>query len=274
MNLIKSSVEEWVQENSLQGAYKQIEKAARICYKSELGENPAEFVDKLVSNGHMAMLEHGIIYLRIEYNHLAHNHALNQSVNKLLSSPYVKFRTLDINGRPIEWHITANMRVFYELDVLELLQYAVIPDDSYEKVKCFHFVLNRAIANEFVRHRKFSFAQESTRFCNYSKDKFDNQVTFVISDEVENSSSKDLFKRAMADAERHYLTALKDGLKPEEARDLLPLSTKTELVMTGFLSDWQHFLDLRSIGSTGRPHPEAKKLADQVKDVLYGSEKA
>ena len=274
MNLIKSSVEEWVQENSLQGAYKQIEKAARICYKSELGKNPAEFVDKLVSNGHMAMLEHGIIYLRIEYNHLAHNPELNQSVNKLLSSPYVKFRTLDINGRPTEWHITANMRVFYELNVLELLQYAVTPDDSYEKVKCFHFVLNRAIANEFVRHRKFSFAQESTRFCNYSKDKFDNQVTFVISDEVENSSSKDLFKRAIADAERHYLTALKDGLKPEEARDLLPLSTKTELIMTGFLSDWQHFIDLRSIGSTGRPHPEAKKLADQIKDVLYGSEKA
>lgn len=274
MNLIKSSVEEWVQENSLQGAYKQIEKAARICYKSELGKNPAEFVDKLVSNGHMAMLEHGIVYLCMEYNHLACNPALNQSVYKLLSSPYVKFRILDINGSPTEWHITANMRVFYELGVLELLQYAVTPDDSYEKVRCFHFVLNRAIANEFVRHRKFSFAQESTRFCNYSKDKFDNQVTFVISDNIENSSSKDLFKRAMADAERHYLTALKDGLKPEEARDMLPLSTKTELVMTGFLSDWQHFIDLRSVGSTGRPHPEAKKLADQVKEILYGSTKA
>ena len=273
MNLIKSSVEEWVQENSLQGACKQIEKAARVCYKSDLGKNPAEFVDKLVSNGHMAMLEHGILYLRIEFNHLL-DHTVHKSVNKLLSSPYVKFKTLGVNGKPIEWHITANMRVFYELNVLDLLQYAVTPDDSYEKVRCFHFALNRAIANEFVRHRKFSFAQESTRFCNYSKDKFDNQVTFVISDDVENSSSKDLFKRAMADAERHYLTALKDGLKPEEARDMLPLSTKTELVMTGFLSDWQHFIDLRSIGSTGRPHPEAKKLADQVKEILYGSTNA
>lgn len=151
MNLIKSSVEEWVQENSLQGAYKQIEKAARVCYKSDLGKNPAEFVDRLVSNGHMAMLEHGIIYLRIEYNYLACYPALNKCVNRLI---------------------------------------------------------------------------------------------------------------------------LKDGLKPEEARDMLPLSTKTELVMTGFLSDWQHFIDLRSIGSTGRPHPEAKKLADQVKEILYGSTKA
>ena len=132
MNLIKSSVEEWVQENSLQGAYKQIEKAARVCYKSDLGKNPAEFVDKLVSNGHMAMLEHGILYLRIEFNHLL-DHTVHKSVNKLLSSPYVKFKTLGVNGKPIEWHITANMRVFYELNVLDLLQYAVTPDDSYER---------------------------------------------------------------------------------------------------------------------------------------------
>lgn len=269
MNLIKSSVDEWVQETTHDGAYKQIEKAARICYKSDLGKNPAEFVDKLITNGHMAMLEHGVLYLKIEYNTLACNPAIGNAMNRLLASPYVKFRTLDINGRLTEWHITANMRVFYELNVLELLQFAVIPDSSYEKVRCFHFVLSRAIANEFVRHRKFSFAQESTRFCNYSKDKFDNQVTFILSDEIENSSSKDLFKKAMADAERHYLTALKNGLKPEEARDMLPLATKTELVMTGFESDWRHFIDLRSIGSTGRPHPEAKKLADQIKAVIY-----
>lgn len=269
MNLIKSSVEEWVQESTLEGAYKQIEKAARICYKSELGKNPAEFVDKLISNGHMAMLEHGIVYLKIDYNTLACNLGLGNVMNRLLSSPYVKFRTLDINGKPTEWHITANMRVFYELNVLELLQYAVTPDSSYERVKCFHFVLSRAIANEFIRHRKFSFAQESTRFCNYSKDKFDNQVTMIIPDIIEESTEKDLFKKAMADAERHYLTSLKNGLKPEDARDMLPLATKTELVMTGFESDWRHFVDLRSNGSTGRPHPEAKKLADQIKSVIY-----
>lgn len=127
---------------------------------------------------------------------------------------------------------------------------------------------------EFVRHRVFSFAQESTRYCNYSKDKFGNEVTFIIpcwlgwdeqnihygDFEKSGSGSIDsgLFINSLLDAEDYYLCLLKEGWKPQEARAILPNSLKTELVMTGFTSDWEHFFELRDDGSA---HPQAQELA-------------
>lgn len=150
---------------------------------------------------------------------------------------------------------------------------------------------------EFVRHRVFSFAQESTRYCNYSKDKFGNELTFIIpnwlsipeggyelfeeDDTVEGLScyslsneewaTKDLgvkaFLRGCDDAELTYFELLKQGWKPQEARAVLPNSLKTELVMTGFVSDWKRFFRLRSrIAKTGKPHPQAQELADPLMD--------
>lgn len=131
---------------------------------------------------------------------------------------------------------------------------------------------------EFVRHRVMSFAQESTRYCNYSKDKFDNQVTFVIpnwcNSLVEGSEQKYSpfeingdeveFMDAIQNAQNYYLSLLKLGWKPQEARAVLPNSLKTELVVTGFTSDWNHFFDLRARGTTGAPHPQAKELAEPL----------
>ena len=127
---------------------------------------------------------------------------------------------------------------------------------------------------EFIRHRVFSFAQESTRYCNYSKDKFSNEVTFIIpcwlgwdeqnihygDFEKSGSGSIDsgLFINSLLDAEDYYLCLLKEGWKPQQARAVLPNSLKTELVMTGFTSDWKHFFKLRDAGSA---HPQAQELA-------------
>lgn len=139
---------------------------------------------------------------------------------------------------------------------------------------------------EFVRHRVFSFAQESTRYCNYSKDKFGNEITFILPcwvDEAQlgNHNSKDIIEEAgdigqwakdseiselvfllsLAESEERYLSLLNLGWKPQEARAVLPNSLKTELVMTGFTSDWKHFFMLRSNKyGKGGAHPSADEL--------------
>lgn len=142
---------------------------------------------------------------------------------------------------------------------------------------------------EFVRHRVFSFAQESTRYCNYSKDKFGNELTFIepcwLEDyNYEGNTYYNGFLVALRAAEANYLDLLKQwedkipdkryktGFRnnpwtPQQARAVLPNALKTELVMTGFVSDWKHFFSLRSrIAQTGKPHPQAQELADPLMD--------
>lgn len=143
---------------------------------------------------------------------------------------------------------------------------------------------------EFVRHRVFSFAQESTRYCNYSKDKFDNEITFIkplwIKDELhcpsvhrvydylynetyleEKIPPQDRFIFGLEVAEDIYLKLIDSGWKPQEARAVLPNALKTELVMTGFVSDWKHFFGLRAEKlAKGKPHPQASELATPLYD--------
>lgn len=106
--------------------------------------------------------------------------------------------------------------------------------------------------------RVFSFAQESTRYCNYSKDKFGNELTFIQPLWLEDIDSNLDFKDCLQHSELAYFNLLDRGWKPQEARAILPNSLKTELVMTGFVSDWKHFFKLRDAGSA---HPQAQELA-------------
>ena len=127
------------------------------------------------------------------------------------------------------------------------------------------FTCDRAIANELVRHRIASFSQESTRYCNYSKEKFGSELTFIKppwwDDEGEQADNlrQDLEVGLIA-AEKYYLEMLSDGAKPEEARALLPLCLKTELVMTANLREWRHIFQLRAADMTGKAHPQMKEL--------------
>lgn len=139
--------------------------------------------------------------------------------------------------------------------------------------------------------RVFSFAQESTRFCNYNKDKFNDEITYIIPSwitdihsensydielvnnyplaETENMSSESIeFIRSLVYSESSYFTLLKAGWKSQQARQVLPNALKTELVMTGFESDWKHFFDLRCAKNA---HPDAQKLANELKELIYGS---
>lgn len=121
------------------------------------------------------------------------------------------------------------------------------------------FICDRGVSHELVRHRVASFAQESTRYCNYGKT---GDVTFIRPlFFTEDSPEMDNWAELMMLAEEHYLDLLKEGRSPQEARAVLPNSLKTEVVMTANLREWRHFFLLRAVGTTGKPHPQMREVA-------------
>lgn len=124
------------------------------------------------------------------------------------------------------------------------------------------FVVDRGISHELVRHRLASFAQESTRYCNYSKDDFGSEITFIIPEYLEyKSEGWNIWKESMKQSEDAYFKMLDFGLSPQQARAVLPNSLKTEVVMTANLREWRHFFKLRALGTTGKPHPQMLEVA-------------
>lgn len=124
------------------------------------------------------------------------------------------------------------------------------------------FVVDRGISHELVRHRLASFAQESTRYYNYSKDDFGSEITFIIPEYLEyKSEGWNIWKESMKQAEDAYFKMLDFGLSPQQARAVLPNSLKTEVVMTANLREWRHFFKLRALGTTGKPHPQMLEVA-------------
>lgn len=286
MKLIKQSFEILDQQCGLEGIYKQIEISGRTCYKSEdkITEDSAEeFVDRMIKSGHGAMLEHGTVYLAMPVETMLPIEA--NGWGKYTKNPYSKgFKVCNVNGQK-RVAITTNLRVLVENGWLDDLQYICEPTEYHEKRITVKFITDQGILREFTRHRVFSFAVESTRYCNYTKDKFSNEVTFIqpnwISDkDIENYHmdfgyftdqdtnhiiAVNRFMNALKNAEYFYMELIKLGWKPQQARNILPLATKCDMVMTGFVSDWKHFFELRDAVSA---HPQAQELAHPLHETF------
>ena len=280
MKLIKPYFEIWEQPAGLEGVYKQIERVGRVCYKSEdkITEDSAKpFVDRMIKSGHGAMLEHGTVYLFCPTEEYVDSNGDVQYYNPLEKYQNNNYSALVDSNKGI--YVTTNLRVLVENGWMGDLQYLCEPTEFHEKRITVHFVCDRGVSHEFVRHRVMSFAQESTRYCNYSKDKFDNQVTFVIpswcNSLIEGSEQKYftfeinrdevVFMDALQNAQNSYLSLLKLGWKPQEARDVLPLGIKSELISCGFEDAWENFIRRRSpkYGDPGA-HPMAAEIANKL----------
>lgn len=134
------------------------------------------------------------------------------------------------------------------------------------------FVCDRGVSHEIVRHRLASFAQESTRYCNYSKDKFGQEITVIEPLFWERESVLyDAWKKACLTAELAYFDLLACGASPQEARSVLPNSLKTEIVITMNIREWRHFFKLRAIGTTGAPHPQMRQVAGMAFEMFKES---
>ena len=290
MRLINSSVDVVKPTGyTLQDIYEQIELAGRTCYKSEdkiTEESAKGFVDRMITSKHNAMLEHGTVYLTITPQY-------NGVVDKYRDNKYSIVKIISTSKSTENCYITTNYRVLVENDWLEDLKYLCEPTQYHEKRITARFICDRGVSHELVRHRVFSFAQESTRYCNYSKDKFGGELTFIIpsciKDIPNNISFNDsisvtdfvwkrydngdltlnvdkftqVFLYNLIGVECDYVGLINNGYKPQEARQLLPNALKTEVVMTGFASDWDHFFELRCAKTA---HPDMQKLANELKE--------
>ena len=294
MKLIKPSFEIITQNSNNDGMLKHIELCGRVCYKSEdkiKDDTAAIFVNGLIKSGHTSVLEHGTVYLKVNVNqrdtyfkYCGNKYSKTNSIGEV-ETTINDYKGLRENPN-LKWFgfITTNYRVLVENKWLDDLQYQCEPTEFHEKRVTVKFICDRGVSHEFVRHRVFSFTQESTRYCNYNKDKFDNQITYIIpcwfkglkestieelkevygdnaetinkwysSDNLENN-----WVISMLDNEIIYSNLIEEGWKPEQARNILPNSLKTELMMTGFVSDWKHFFELRCSKAA---HPQAQELA-------------
>lgn len=274
MKIQKPQYEIWEQNRGEMGIYQQIERAGRVCYKSEdhtTKDSAKPFVGRMIDNEHYAMLEHGTVYLTCNHGELP----------LYLTNRFSRVNTID--GKD---YITTNLRVLAENHALEDLRHLsdYIPGRHELRITV-HFTTQIAITREYNRHRANSMAEQSTRYCNYTKNKFGNEITINLPTWIEAQeeeapaahfstlcqqiaegkdaawSKLEYWYFANLAAEYAYMKLIEAGCKPQEARVILPLDTNTELVHTAFITDWKHFFDLRATGTTGAPHPDAKILA-------------
>ena len=276
MKIQKPQYEIWMQNPGELGIYQQIERAGRVCYKSENNtteDSAKPFVGRMIEHEHFAMLEHGTVYLTCNHGELP----------LYASNKFSHVNTID--GKD---YITTNLRVMAENKTLEDLKYRADFEKSKHELRItVHFTTQIAITREYNRHRANSMAEQSTRYCNYTKNKFGSEISInlptwvkgdleindekfvelcedVANEETNDWTPIDAWLFANQAAEFAYMKLIAMGCKPQEARVILPLDTNTELVHTAFVSDWKHFFDLRALGTTGAPHPDAKILAEPL----------
>lgn len=222
-----------------------------------------DFVNRLVESNHGAMLEHGTVYMQIDsFLDIPEDDKLDKKVHQYESNRFTKVNSMYIGQGCWRSYITTNLRVLVENNWLDDLKYVCEPTEYHAKKVTAKFICDRGVSHEIVRHRVMSFAQESTRYCNYSKDKFGQELTFIEPSWEFPSSDiiniKERFEAILGETEANYMELITLGFKPQEARAILPNALKTEIVVTAFIEDWKHFFELRCDSAA---HPDIRKLA-------------
>ena len=276
MKLIKQSFEFINQTDfSLVGIKKHIERCARVSYKSEnkiTDTSYEKFVNMLESRGHNRPLEFGTVYLTLRGDD---TDAL-RNIFIYTENPWTKIRKqvikaeYDPNIHVVLNHVTTNYRVIVENHLEEDLKYLCEPTEHH--IKRYTLLCTTALHcyKDLTRHRKFSFAIESTRYCNYNNTKKFGEMTFIKPTWYDNSSKmqKFIFKGFLKLVEKCYKFFIVSGWQAQQAAEVLPQCIKGDMIITGFEGDWKHLLDLRYKGTTGAPHPMVKELATLIKNEL------
>lgn len=324
MKIVEPSVEYWQQGAGMEGVWNQIARATRVCYQSSVreGESGEDFVKRIIlkpaliegnlddlehckfdfDKMHGAMLEHGTVYITVP-PYIADDKISAKAFTILIINKYSKVNTIN------NWdYITTNLRVLFEENILDCLKYITEPTEHHIKRYTFSVITDIGVTREFNRHRaSMSIAEESTRYCDLTKDKFGNSLSFPIpswinkdsleTSEVDNcllsdmsgdlnlATTEDLnnFKvlngtenwddidfyiYANLVAQYCYQALRNKGWRPEQARQVLPLGLKTQAVYTAFVDDWEHFLRLRADNVSGKAHPNIQLVAKKIKDII------
>ena len=307
MKLINQRVERWECGYTLPEIWSHIAKCARTCFQSEPrsnGETDEEFVKRVILRNHsfkdigssrelqlklhLSVMEHGTVYLDIP-NNIQTISALSIFKNDKYSKTW-QYGNLRESGIAV----TTNMRVIVENGLMDILQY-MCPPLSYHALRTtFNIITDIGVARELARHRTHSISEESTRFCNYSKDRFYNELTFIKPewldipigqyvywdgdwcdvDKMEiqiDADKKDVINEylwSLYHIESEYKILINKGWSPQQARQVLPLNTKVQTIHTAFNADWKDFIKLRADACSGSVHPNMKVIADNIKDLM------
>ena len=302
MKLIKQSFEILEQKDfSLIGIKKFIERCGRVCYKSEdkiTDDSYEKFVNMLESRGHDRPLEFGTVHLKMPWK--TFNNFAGFCVSKgFWDSCWIKYN-IDRESEDKMVYITTNYRYYKRLKSLKSL-YGYInveeffteeDNEYYPKRYTVHFITSRGIMDEFRTHVGLSHLAESTRYCNYSKDKFDNQITFIqpswiildkeiapinelclLSGQYDRENPNLRYLASLVEANYTYILVLNKGWTPQQARDVLPLSVKSELISCGFEDAWSNFFYRRCANDA---HPMAREIAiplqEKFKELGYDNQ--
>lgn len=292
MKLIKQSFEILEQKDfSIIGIKKFIERCGRVCYKSEdriTDDSYEKFVNMLESRNHARPLEFGTVYLKYLWNGRVCDSCNQVFPNKLLDR-YCNNKYSIVKYHGNDTYITTNYRVIVENGWKDDLKYLCEPTEYHAKRYTVHFIISRGIMDEFRTHVGLSHLAESTRYCNYSKDKFDNQITFIqpswiildkeiasinelclLSGQYDRENPNLRYLASLVDANYTYVLLLNKGWTPQQARDVLPLSVKSELISCGFEDAWKNFFYRRCAKDA---HPMAREIAiplqEKFKELNY-----
>lgn len=284
MKIIKPNVQEITDFEGVDNFYKATARAARICYASDKTTEDKKLCERLIKLGHFSPFEHAILYIPIygEFRKWAIENKESKEWKIIDTAKTSKYNVVDCN-KDENFEIAINGRTLvestreYSDNIIQTL------DSILEIIKMFElnnhwfksFIVDTSIGctREINRHHdNFYICEQSTRFCNFSKDKFGNEVTFNKPYWYDEASipKQNAWEFAMRQAEYNYLEELRSGVPTDIARGVLPLDTHTRAIYTATIEEWKHFIDMRYEGTTGKPHGDIKEIAKQIKDKIYG----
>ncbi len=304
MNIVEPSVELITEQDPI----KKIEMVGRTCYKSTsemTKESALKFYGNLIQRSHYAMLEHTTFVFEVSPLYITRIMTALNLRGFMSNTEEHNFLTVTgANlGNEYRYLVSGNLRALNEHPIPELLTALyvkdpalvytpkawILYDDCIKDVKVVEFcslrslqrheimahfrpsfrvVCDRGVTHEMVRHRPASYAQESTRYCNYGSARFGG-VSFILPCDFEEwaDEAQEVYKEALAFCEKSYLRLLELNIPPQKARGVLATALKTEIIMTANGAEFEHFFDLRSRGTTGAPHPDMKVIADKALDI-------
>ena len=309
MKFVEPGIEYWPQAEGLAGMWSQIARVTRLSYDSKPREDETdeEFVERVIlkparnKDGsynilrlHGEVLEFGTIYITIPEDDLlaVTDRDNGKDIKELLHNDFINRNHLFEDNNIFYYAITTNLRFLIEHNLLDTFKKYVVdkPLEVHDKTYSFHVITDIGVSREWNRHESsMSANEESTRHVDYTKDSHGRCITYTrptwiskeICQQIEESlnSDEDLYDMedkdyypwlaSLVGCETMYFNLRKKGWRPEQARLVLPLNTKTEVAYCAYEDAWRHFLKLRSSHAvSGKPHPNISSLADTLEEVL------
>lgn len=303
MKIVRPKVELWIPENNIS----HVARCARVCYAAKTGRDDKLLCDDLIKSNHISMLRHDSYY----YIMSKFTSACKYIVENFTECPYIEFESykdkfyVATNGQFILDHPnTANILQEYEVNRKHFVETEI----GHKLMRyTFNVITQVSTSRELNRVSPNNIAEQSTRYCNYSRGRFegecaicqphwfdfmqkevayykfeDGKCHYIKIDDGEwhpydntavvlHKYRQPMLQRYLLDNDsscRAYLAQIADGMEPQDARGELPLDLATEVVYTYSIKEWRHILDLRYYGKTGKPHPNAKIIAGMIKDEL------